>query len=914
MSKKERGISKIFQILFLKVGIIFFSLFLFLIITIELVENYEDKQNQKELVLQTQKSTVKADVESVMFYLDILNDKSIERLDSELKTSMTNAMKIVSELYNELKKRGYSDDLIQKNIKEVIRPLRYLNNRAYIYILSSDKQYVMHPIHPEIEKVTDITTINGVDINKVAELITRTKKSGDNFFTYNWTLDNLPGEKETTKRVYSKVFEPYNWIFVIGDLTSSYTNSIREEAIGWIVKSFENSKEMLFVNKLDGEAIVVKSSVIKRGDNIKDFADPNGLKIFSEEHKIATQKDGGFLFYSWKEPNGKWTPKLAYIKGYPKWDWMIGASISREASIKELDSLGKTSFETTSYKFSVIIIFIGLIFLLFTTYVRKVNDRINLNFNRFSELLKASFSNNKTIETEVFDLNEITDISHSINKILISYIESNNLLNESERRLFVIIDNAPILIQGYDRDLNVVFWNKKSEKSTQLKKEEVIGKKAPVNSLYGEYMAKIILDNLFTANSDFTLFEIEFKDKSIKHQYWASFMASDDLVIWIGHDVTDIKEREIKAKEDVNFINTILESIPIPVFYKDTNSVYIGANNEFLKINGFKENSIKGLSVFDVAPLELAKVYKAKDDEFFKNRKVQVYDNKFFNKRESVEKTFTYHKAPFYNSKGELLGLIGAMTDITEKVEFEDKITNYQKELNISNKTKDRFFKIIAHDLKNPFQTFIKFADLLIKSIADRNVNKSITYAEIMKSSSYSGFQLLSNLLEWSRSQSGSIKLDLKKLNLQKLTIEILPMFKNDILEKALIINNNIQSNASILADSHLISVVLSNLISNAIKYSNIGGVIDLDFESNNLISSISVTDYGVGIAENNIAKLFKIDQSYSTIGTNGEKGTGLGLILCKEFVTRHNGEILCESKVNYGTKFTLTFLNKSNE
>ena len=910
MHIKRKNISKIFKMLFLKIGITLFSFFIILIVAIELIELSEDKKTEKELILETQKKSIKSDVESVIQYLDILDHTSSLELDKELKNSMNNAIQIASEIYRELKSKNYPDHLIQENIKEAIRPLRYLDKRASIFILSSNATYEMHPIHSEWEKIKDIQSITGISKEEVDTLITKTKFSGDNFYTYQWNAKENAKNKKEFKRVYGKYFEPYNWIFIICDNTDDYKKKILHEAIGWIKKSFDDNKDMLFINNLNGEAIVIKSATLKPGDNIKQFADPNGLKIFEQEYKIATETNGDFLTYNWLEKNGQWVPKIAYIKGYPKWNWMIGSSSSRESSINDLELFEKSSIKNSLAKVLVIIVLIAFIFAAFILFIKRIDNRITNNFKRFSNLLKLSIDNNKTISNEAFDIDEIQSITNSTNKILENHNKTTKLLNDSEKRLNIIIDNAPILIQGYDKNLNVVYWNKETEKATLLTKENTIGKKSPIESIYEGKMAKIIIENMFNELNNFSLFEIPLLNGNTKHQYWASFKTSENLIIWIGYDVTDIVERKLKTKEDELFLNTILDNIPIPVFYKDTNSIYLGANKEFCKINATSKESIIGKNVFEIAPPDLAMVYKAKDDDFFKKKEIQIYESKFINLYEKKEKIYNFHKAPLFDSKGELKGLIGAMTDITEKVEYEEKIKNYQSELAISNNTKDKFFKIIARDLKTPFETFIKFTELLSGSIAKQDKAKSIAYASIMRSSSYSGFQLLSNLLEWSRSQTGTLNTNIKPNNLLPILTEIIQKYKTDLTEKNLNITHNLSADSVAIIDAHMITIVLSNLISNAIKYSNVEGSIEVNFESDNINSLITVIDYGVGIEPQNINKLFKIEESYSTLGTKGEKGTGLGLILSQEFIKKHNGDIWCESIVNNKTTFFVRIPN----
>jgi signal transduction histidine kinase len=233
------------------------------------------------------------------------------------------------------------------------------------------------------------------------------------------------------------------------------------------------------------------------------------------------------------------------------------------------------------------------------------------------------------------------------------------------------------------------------------------------------------------------------------------------------------------------------------------------------------------------------------------------------------------------------------------------KESNHQ--LSILNATKDKFFSIIAHDLRNPFNIVTGFSDLLLKKINTLPQEKITKYLEMIHSSSTKGNNLLENLLQWSRNQTGSISFNPIKLNLFEIVEEATNFFRSDIERKNIIISNLIDHHITILADDNMIKTIFRNLISNATKFTHDGGRISL---SSNVIDSLvelSVTDTGVGIPDKDIVNLFQIDFSLTTKGTANETGTGLGLILCKEFIEKHNGKIFVESKVGKGTTFKFT-------
>ncbi len=242
--------------------------------------------------------------------------------------------------------------------------------------------------------------------------------------------------------------------------------------------------------------------------------------------------------------------------------------------------------------------------------------------------------------------------------------------------------------------------------------------------------------------------------------------------------------------------------------------------------------------------------------------------------------------------------------DITKRKENEERIKSNNKELKGLNATKDKFFSIIAHDLRNPLGNFKLISNLLADSYDDLDENEKKEFLVMMKDSSNNIYDLLNNLLEWSRSQRGDLKLypiDVEINDIAANCIQLLSPLAN---AKEISLINRIPDHTNITADLNLLTVVVRNLISNAIKFTPVGGEISVVAERQGKELLVSVIDNGIGMTQETIAKLFRIDVNITTIGTSQEKGTGLGLILCKEFVEKHGGRIWAESEPDKGSKF----------
>jgi signal transduction histidine kinase len=241
---------------------------------------------------------------------------------------------------------------------------------------------------------------------------------------------------------------------------------------------------------------------------------------------------------------------------------------------------------------------------------------------------------------------------------------------------------------------------------------------------------------------------------------------------------------------------------------------------------------------------------------------------------------------------------------LTQKIELQRK----NEELHELNATKDKFFSIIAHDIKNPFTSIIGFSELLLYNYQKWSENKKFNTIRILYESSKNLFDLLENLLQWSRSQRGLLEYDPIKVDFRDTFEGVLNIVKPNADAKGIKINFNMNDESLFLyADSRLLDIILRNLIGNAIKFSHKEGVIELKAEKRDEFVFISVIDYGIGIPAKELDKLFKIEIHNTSLGTNDEKGTGLGLILVKEFVLKLGGNIWVKSEEGKGSEFTFS-------
>jgi len=249
-----------------------------------------------------------------------------------------------------------------------------------------------------------------------------------------------------------------------------------------------------------------------------------------------------------------------------------------------------------------------------------------------------------------------------------------------------------------------------------------------------------------------------------------------------------------------------------------------------------------------------------------------------------------------------------------EKEKLVDELTIAKKELEKNNVEKDKFFSIIAHDLRSPFQSFIGLTEIIANNINDFTLQELSGLMNDINSKAKNLYNLLKNLLEWAKMQMGVSTFDPQKINLSLFVEHNIDSVKTIAGRKEIGFINNVKEDLIILADKNMIGSVIGNLLTNAVKFTCRNGEIKISAkETPNKMVEISVSDTGIGMPKDIYENLFNLTEKVGRLGTDGEESTGLGLLLCKDFIERHKGKIYVESIEGKGSKFTFTMPLHSN-
>ncbi len=382
------------------------------------------------------------------------------------------------------------------------------------------------------------------------------------------------------------------------------------------------------------------------------------------------------------------------------------------------------------------------------------------------------------------------------------------------------------------------------------------------------------------------------------------------FLIIVFNEITEKRkaEDEIKQKNEQLIEAHRLARIGSWKYY--LNSEEFVWSDELFHIFGYKPDE-ENPKIILKKHLQIDKIYNVYDlfDDIFIKKTGRGYVDEYQIKdKHNKIKYIIIQGKPFCDKYGGHIGVKGIFQDITEK-----KLQEI--ELQELNNTKERLFSIIAHDLKNPIGIMAGLTDVLLEAIENGDLERMQKYGRLLKLSANKGYELLVNLLDWAGAQNNKIRFLPEHVKLSEVLDEIFKLLAGVIDEKKIIILNLIDSDLIVCADINMLKAIFRNLISNAIKYSYRGGEVKITVSRNkNSDFSFSITDNGIGIKDERKKLIFDPKAQYTTHGTEKESGTGLGLLVCRDFVERHGGSIWFESTNGNGSIFSFTLPGMQKE
>lgn len=372
------------------------------------------------------------------------------------------------------------------------------------------------------------------------------------------------------------------------------------------------------------------------------------------------------------------------------------------------------------------------------------------------------------------------------------------------------------------------------------------------------------------------------------------------------------------SNPDSNVWNLIFDSLPEMIALIDLNNIVVKANKAMRQKVNIGDRSLIGHTCNSLMHANGCTLSNCPHLSMINDRQphtIEMFEPKF-------GLFLEISTTPLFDSDNNLLGSLHISRDISLQKESEAKLRKYNEELKDLNNSKDKFFSIVAHDLRSPFQGMLGFTDLILEDLYSLTKDEIKDYLQKVRDSAYSTFALLENLLDWSRMQTGRLENKPLEFSLQEDVASVICLLESNTQSKNISIVNNLVDGYIVFADRRMVHSILLNLITNAIKFTYPGGLVifdakeittnesspsnDTQFINGNYLE-ISVTDNGVGISPEGLTKIFNNDDPFTLAGTSNENGAGLGLKLVKEMTEKQGGKLTITSTEGKGSVFSFT-------
>lgn len=483
-------------------------------------------------------------------------------------------------------------------------------------------------------------------------------------------------------------------------------------------------------------------------------------------------------------------------------------------------------------------------------------------------------------------------------------------IRKSEQKFRQIFNNMQDVYVMTDLQGKILEISPSVKRFLNYEREELIG--TLVENLYFDKEDRKFLISEVSEKGELMDYELRLRNKN-NQMIWASVnnhnvYDKDGNFLGFETIVRDINFRK-HAEDEMHKLSTAVEYSPVSIVISDPEGKIVYANPKAIETTGYSLEELMGqnprvLKSGETPPEE----YKALWDTISAGKQ---WSGTFHNKKKNGDLYWESSSiSPIMDSKGKIINYIAVKEDITEKKKINDELIASETKLREANATKDKLFSIIAHDLRSSIGSFQPILELLTDEGNLDESERNILLNALIQGSK-TAYSLLENLLSWASGQSNRLNLEPEHFYINEIIKNNIELLASTALQKSISVRSGNNKPVSVFADRNSIDLVVRNLLSNAIKFTRENGFVKVDVSDFEDFAEVTVTDNGVGIKKELADTLFTSNTFTTTLGTNFEKGSGLGLVLCRDFLEKNGGSIKVESVLGEGSRFIFTIPKK---
>lgn len=498
------------------------------------------------------------------------------------------------------------------------------------------------------------------------------------------------------------------------------------------------------------------------------------------------------------------------------------------------------------------------------------------------------------------------------------YKQTIDALQASEERYFTLVEDAPAMICRFDKDGILSYVNNQYCQVYGVAQEELLG--SCFFDMVPPEDREFVIQNVNKLTPEHPINEYEHRvvlsNGKIRWQRWidrALLNTEGDIVEYqsVGMDFTQLKETESALLESKNKLQSIVHNTVVGIGVLNRDGQYILVNKRFLEMMGYESEE----EIYHLSNLSLTHPDSVTLSKKYLNKLIAGEINEYNIEKKYIRKDGSVfwgdlYVSPMRTENGKVTEVVGIITDINQKKQYEIQLKENEQKLKELNTTKDKLFSIIAHDVKNPFNAILGFSALLKNNLDTYSKEEIRSYVNHILAGSENVYKLLDDLLIWAKTQLGQIHVKKKRFNVHGLVENAFESFKVHAKNKNVTLVNDVSENMVLNADYEMLRFVIRNLVHNGIKFSHDPGMVRCSAlnirEEGKSFLELVISDSGIGIRPEKLAILFNVGEFMATSGTSEEKGSGLGLHLAYDLIEKSGGSIVVSSEVGQGTEFLI--------